>query len=87
MKIVFDETKNNKLKKERGVNFETVIEKMTEGKIILDFKHPNDKKYLNQRIMVTDINGYPYCVPYLKTKDEIVLKTIFPDRRFKKFIS
>ncbi len=87
MKIVFDETKNNKLKKERGVDFETVIEKMTEGKIILDFKHPNDKKYLNQRIMVIDINGYPYCVPYLKTKDEIVLKTIFPDRRFKKFIS
>ncbi len=87
MKIVFDETKNNKLKKERGVDLETVIEKMTEGKIILDFKHPNDKKYLNQRIMVIDINGYPYCVPYLKTKDEIVLKTIFPDRRFKKFIS
>ncbi len=87
MKIVFDETKNNKLKKERGVDFETVIEKMTEGKIILDFKHPNDKKYLNQRIMVIDINGYSYCVPYLKTKDEIVLKTIFPDRRFKKFIS
>lgn len=87
MKIVFDESKNNKLKKERGVDFETVIEKMTEGKIILDFKHPNDKKYLNQRIMVIDINGYPYCVPYLKTKDEIVLKTIFPDRRFKKLIS
>ena len=52
---------------------------------MLDFKHPNRGKYPNQRIMVIDIDGYPYCVPYLKTKDEIVLKTVFPDRRFKKF--
>ncbi len=86
MKIVFDENKNDKLKRERGVDFKTVIEKMAEGKILLDFKHPNRERYPNQRIMVIDINGYPYCVPYLKTEDEIVLKTVFPDRRFKKFM-
>jgi uncharacterized DUF497 family protein len=86
MRIIFDEDKNKKLKRERAVSFEIVIEKMGRGEIILDFKHPNTEKYPNQRIMIIEIDNYPYCVPYIQTKEEIVLKTIYPDRRFKKFI-
>ena len=86
MEIIFDEEKNKKLKQERGVSFEMVIEKMSRGEIVLDFKHPNTERYPNQRIMVVEINNYPYCVPYIQTEKEIVLKTIYPDRRFKKFI-
>ncbi|AEA33664.1 DUF4258 domain-containing protein [Hippea maritima] len=86
MNIVFDELKNRKLKKERNVTFEMVIEKMAKGEILLDFEHPNKEKYPNQRIMVIELNGYPCCVPYIQTNDEIVLKTIFPDRRFKKLL-
>ena len=86
MKIIFDKGKNEKLKRERGVSFEIVIEKMSRGKIILDFKHPNTEKYPNQRIMVIEINNYPYCVPYKQTEEEIVLKTVYPDKRFKKFL-
>ena len=86
MRIIFDNEKNKKLKLERGVSFEIVIEKMSRGKIILDFKHPNIEKYPNQRIMVIEIDNYPYCVPYIQTKEKIVLKTVCPDRRFKKFI-
>ena len=86
MDIIFDKEKNKKLKKQRGVTFELVIEKMAKGEILLDFEHPDQKKYRDQRIMVIEINGYPYCVPYLKTEREIVLKTVYPDRRFKKFL-
>jgi len=86
MNIIFDEDKNKKLEKERGVSFEMIIKGMAEGKIILDFCHPDKEKYPNQRIMVVEINEYPYCVPYLLAKDEIILKTIYPDRRFKKFL-
>ncbi len=74
MDIVFDELKNKKLKKERNVTFEMAIEKMAKGEILLDFEHPNKEKYPNQRIMVVELNGYLHCVPYLQTKDKIVLK-------------
>lgn len=86
MDILFDKEKNKKLLKERGVSFEMIIEKMADKKIIFDFKHPNSSKYPNQRIMVVEINNYTYCVPYLQTQNEIVLKTIYPDRRFKSLI-
>ncbi len=76
MKIILDENKNKKLLKERGVNFETVIDKTAKGEIALDFKHPNPDKYPNQRIMVVVINDYTYCVPYVQTKNEIFLKTV-----------
>jgi hypothetical protein len=59
---------------------------MAEGRIILDFCHPDGEKYPNQRIMIVEINEYPYCIPYIQEKDRIILKTIYPDRRFKKFL-
>jgi uncharacterized DUF497 family protein len=86
MRIIFDENKNKKLLKKRGVNFKTVIDKMANGEIALDFEHPNHYKYPNQRIMVILINDYTYCVPYVQTENEIFLKTVYPDRRFKKII-
>jgi hypothetical protein len=51
--------------------------------VLLDFSHPNTKDYPHQRIMVVAIDNYPYSVPYEIKNNEIILKTIFPDRRFK----
>jgi len=36
--------------------------------------------------MIVNINNYPYAVPYLKNEDGFVLKTIYPDRRYKKLL-
>jgi len=36
--------------------------------------------------MVISIENYPYCIPYIMSDTEIVLKTIYPDRRFKKLL-
>jgi len=84
MKFIFDEEKNKKLFRQRGVTFEQAIEIIANEGILLDFKHPKIEKYPNQRIMVIAIDNYPYCIPYIMDDKEIVLKTIYPDRRFKK---
>jgi len=65
MKFIFDEEKNKKLFKQRGVTFEQAIEVIANGEILLDFKHPKVKQYPNQRIMVIPIENYPYCIPYI----------------------
>ena len=46
-----------------------------------DIKHPNQKKYSGQRMMVLDIYEYIYLVPYVETENEIFLKTIIPSRK------
>ncbi len=83
MNFIFDDDKNQKLFKQRGVTFEQAIEIIASDGVLLDFKHPNSEQYSNQRVMVIAIENYPYCIPYIMADDTIVLKTIFPDRRFK----
>jgi uncharacterized DUF497 family protein len=83
MEFLFDQEKNLKLFEQRGITFEQAIEIIADGGILLDFKHPNVEEYPNQRIMVINIENYPYCIPYIMDSEKIVLKTIFPDRRFK----
>ena len=78
--IVWDEQKNEVLKKQKWVCFEDVLiaEKLD------DIKHKNKKKYPNQRMMVVRIRGYIYVCPYVEKENKIFLKTIFPDRRLLK---
>jgi uncharacterized DUF497 family protein len=86
MKFIFDEEKDKKLFKERGVTFKQVIEAITDGKVLHDTAHPNKEKYPHQRLMIVDLDNYTYGVPYLQNEEEIVLKTIYPDRRYKKLL-
>ena len=71
---------------ERGITFEDVIEAISNDLILYDVSHPNKEKYPNQRLMVVNINNYPYAVPYIKKENSFVLKTIYPDRRYKKLL-
>ena len=86
MKFVYDEEKNKKLFAQRGITFEDLIEAIANDKILLDIAHPNKESYPNQRLMIVELNNYTYVVPYLQNEDEIVLKTIYPDRRYKKLL-
>jgi len=86
MNFIFDEEKNQKLLQQRNVTFEQAIEIIADGGVLFDFKHPKPEQYPNQRIMVIAIENYPYCIPYIMNENEIVLKTIYPDRRFKKLL-
>ncbi len=77
----WDNDKNAKLKDERGISFEEVVFHMERGDILDILEHPNQKKYGGQRIMVIDVEGYAYLVPFLETDNSIVLKTIIPSRK------
>jgi hypothetical protein len=63
-----------------GVVFEDCVVAMEEGRILADLPHPNPR-YAPQRLLVLNINGYAYAVPYVEDGNEIFLKTVFPSRK------
>ncbi len=79
--IQWDREKNEKLKSERGVSFESILTAIAEGNMLDDYVHPNQEKYPNQRLFVVKIDKYAYLVPYVETDIEIFLKTIISSRK------
>lgn len=77
----FDPEKNALLKEERGIGFEDIIALMADGFLLDVVAHPNKKKYAHQQLYVVDVEGYLYLVPFVRDKDRIFLKTIYPSRK------
>jgi uncharacterized DUF497 family protein len=82
MEFAFDPEKNDLLRRKRGVTFPMVIEAISEKGLLLNFDHPNKAKYPNQKVMVVELDGYAYCIPYVVEGDVWFLKTIYPSRQF-----
>jgi hypothetical protein len=53
---------------------------MSHGALLDVVSHPNSLKYPNQRIFIVRIRNYVYLVPFVKTENELFLKTIIPSR-------
>lgn len=66
---------------ERTVSFEDVQTAVEENKILEDKLHPNQKRYPNQKMLVVEIKGYAYLVPYVENGERLFLKTIIPSRK------
>ena len=82
MDIVWDETKNKKLKDTRGVSFEDVAQMILDKKYLAVLENPVRP---GQMVFVISYKGYTHVVPFVIDKeDNIVLKTIFPNRKFHK---
>jgi len=79
--IRWNEEKNKILKSERGIGFETIFSLIEDNKI---FDIRDNLNYPNQKYYFFIINDYIYCVPFVETKDEFFLKTIFPSRKYTK---
>jgi uncharacterized DUF497 family protein len=77
----WDVEKNKLLAETRGITFEEVVQKIESGAVVLNTKHPNTKKYPNQKILIIDIEGYAYLVPYIIDNNIYFLKTIIPSRK------
>lgn len=77
----WSEEKNKSLKKERDICFEDVLIAINQGKILDVLKHPNKKRYPNQKIFVVNINNYVYLVPFVEDEEKIFFKTIIPNRK------
>lgn len=83
----WDEAKNTKLKHERGISFQHVVQALITRKLLDRIKHPNKDKYPNQYVFIVNIKQYAYVVPFVEDEKKIFLKTIIPSRKMtKKYI-
>ena len=73
--------KNEFLERTRGVSFEDIVFHIQKGDVLDIIKHPNEAQYPKQIIIVINIEGYVYLVPYVKEKGIRFLKTIIPSRK------
>ena len=73
--------KNEKLLIERGITFDEIVQKIESGVKVIETEHPNKEKYPNQKILIVDVDGYAFLVPYVADKNEYFLKTIIPSRK------
>ncbi|MBI4430072.1 MAG: BrnT family toxin [Ignavibacteriales bacterium] len=82
MNILWDEEKNEKLKRERGISFEEIAIMILEKKYVRVVKHPRRR---GQRIFLVPIGGYIHAVPFVFDDERnVILKTVFPSRKFNK---
>ena len=80
--IIWDDAKNEKIKKERGISFEEIAALIIEKKYVEVVKHPRRP---GQMIFLIPVKGYVYAVPFVfDGEGNIVLKTAFPSRKFNK---
>ena len=80
----WDEEKNQKLKSERGIGFEEIINAIIDGNLIIILEHP---RRANQKMYVLNIDKYAYVVPFVEEREKNFLKTIYPSRTMtKKYI-
>lgn len=73
--------KNRQLMLERDISFEDILFCIQHGDLLDDLAHPNQANYPKQRVLVVDVAGYAYLVPYVEDDSEIFLKTIIPSRK------
>jgi uncharacterized DUF497 family protein len=73
--------KNWLLQKTRGISFEEIVFHVEKGDVLDVLEHPNQEKYSGQRIMVVNVEGYAYLVPFVEDDREVFLKTIIPSRK------
>ncbi|MDA9129305.1 toxin [Candidatus Gracilibacteria bacterium] len=79
--ILWSYEKNKLLEEARGVCFEQVLAAIEDDKVLGDV---NNSNYPNQRILIVEIEGYVYNVPYVIDGEKVFLKTLFPSRKSKK---
>ena len=81
MRFDWNDAKSALLKKERGVSFEDVVFHVAAGGLLAVLEHPRPDTYPEQRVMVVDIEGYAFVVPFVTDGDMWFLKTIIPSRK------
>lgn len=82
MDILWDKAKSKKLKETRGISIEDVAQLILDKKYLTILENPTRP---SQMIFVIPYKGYTYVVPFMIDKENnIVLKTVFPSRKFHK---
>jgi hypothetical protein len=80
MSITWDPKKERILREELGIEIREVAELIADGKYSALLQNPSRA---SQFIFVLVYHNYTHVVPFVIARDEtIVLKTLFPSRRF-----
>jgi uncharacterized DUF497 family protein len=79
--FAWDDAKNAKLRKERGIGFEDIVFHIERGDLLNILEHPNPDRYAGQRIFVVQREAYVYLVPFVEDENTVFLKTIIPSRK------
>ncbi|KKT85411.1 MAG: hypothetical protein UW85_C0023G0005 [Parcubacteria group bacterium GW2011_GWA1_Parcubacteria_45_10] len=77
----WNKEKNDLLKIERDISFEQVVIAIESGGLLEIVKHPNSRKYPNQKIYLVNIDNYVYLAPFVEDEEKIFLKTIIPSKK------
>ena len=77
----WDDEKSRFLETTREVGSEDVVFHMANGNVLDVIRHPNKDRYPDQMVIVLNIDGYVFLVPYVKDKGTRFLKTIIPSRK------
>ena len=70
--------KNERLKAERGVSFESMVVALESGGLLDVLAHPDRARYPRQRILVIALDHYAYLTPFVEEDVYFLLKTIIP---------
>ena len=73
--VRWNPSKNEELKKKRGVSFEEILS----ARLVSVQEHPSRT---HQNIMLFELDGYIWVVPYVQQGEKIFLKTLFPSRKY-----
>jgi uncharacterized DUF497 family protein len=73
--------KNDTLRADRGVSFESIVVAIESDGLLDVLAHPNQAKYPRQRVLVVARDSYAYLVPFVEEEDYFFLKTIIPSRK------
>ncbi len=86
--MVFDwsQDKNEKLKKERNIQFEEIVVAIQNGGLVRKLRHTNPEKYADQELLLVILNNYVYVVPAVPTENGYFLKTIYKSRKYTRLI-
>ena len=82
MVFSWDNEKNERLKRERGVSFERIVFLIQHDFILDILERPSKERYRKQRLYIINIDNYAYVVPFFDEGNVRFLKTIFPSRKY-----
>ncbi len=82
MNIIWDKNKNDWLILNRKISFEEICDQILNDDYIEILENPTRK---NQQYFIMNLDNYTWVVPFfINEKNQIILKTAFPSRKFHK---
>lgn len=79
--VEWDPKKSQKLKEERGIDFDDIMSALQNGAWARIVQHHGKAKFSHQKLLLVDISGYLYVVPFVENEEKMFFKTIFPSRK------